>query len=149
MKTDKLLKNGMATATALTLAVGLTGCGTSKTASPQPSHTSQASQTSNVTRPAEPKDKSCDDWDWNKSKGVYECDDHSSSHYGNYYYGGGYYNSASALRNSSNYKTYRASNNFAGTTSSSSNTKTISTSSKSSSSGKTGIGSGSRGGFGG
>lgn len=74
--------------------------------------------------PAEPIDEDCDDWDWDKNTQTYYCDDESSRHYSSYYHGGRYYKNKSTLLNSSEYKDYKNSI-------------------------KTGIGSGSKGGFGG
>jgi len=71
-----------------------------------------------------PTGTDCDDWEWDKSTGTYYCDDNQSSHSGSYYYGGRYYSSKNSLQESADYKTYSA--NY-----------------------KSGIGSGSKGGFGG
>jgi len=75
-------------------------------------------------RPAAPTGTDCDDWEWDNKTGTYYCDDNDSSHRGGYYYGGKYYSSKKALEKSKGYKSY-------------------------SSSYKSGIGSGSKGGFGG
>ncbi|HWO76756.1 MAG TPA: hypothetical protein VNM69_12775 [Bacillus sp. (in: firmicutes)] len=73
---------------------------------------------------AAPTGTDCDDWDWDDESGTYYCDDDDSRYYGGYYYGGRYFSKKSDLNNFSSYKSYY--NNY-----------------------KSGIGSGSRGGFGG
>jgi hypothetical protein len=75
-------------------------------------------------RPSEPTGYDCDDWDWDKETGTYYCDDRNSAYGGHYYYGGSFYSNKSALKSSSSYKSYQSSY-------------------------KSGIGSGSKGGFGG
>lgn len=75
-------------------------------------------------RPAAPKGTDCDDWEWDEDTGTYYCDDDRSSYRGGYYYGGHHYSSKKALQSSKAYKSYSASY-------------------------KSGIGSGSKGGFGG
>ena len=117
-KTNKLMKGVLATAGLITLTTTMTACNNSN----------------NVAKPPKPKDASCKKWDWDKEMGVWECDDKSSSHHGSYYYGGGYYPSRSSLNSSPNYQSYSKSSSFAGK------------SSTSISSGKSGIGSGSKGG---
>lgn len=72
--------------------------------------------------PPEPTGTDCDDWDWDDETGTYYCDDHDSRYFGGFFYAGRVFSSKSALRNSSDYKSY-----FNGY--------------------KSGIGSGSRGGF--
>lgn len=74
----------------------------------------------------EPNDNSCSDWDWDDELGVWQCDDSSSGYRGHYFYGGKYYQNKSTFKNSSAFKTYQSSAEFKG-----------------------GIGSGSKGGFGG
>jgi uncharacterized lipoprotein YehR (DUF1307 family) len=76
-------------------------------------------------RPAKPKDKSCDKWKWDEDTQTYYCSD-SSSHSGAYYHGGRYYGSKKQLTSSSAYKSFKSSSSY-----------------------KSGIGSGSKGGFGG
>ncbi|WP_374963108.1 hypothetical protein [Lysinibacillus sp. RS5] len=73
---------------------------------------------------AEPTGTDCDDWDWDDETGTYYCDDHHSTHAGSYYYGGKYYGTKNSLQTSADYKTYKT--NY-----------------------KSGIGSGSKGSFGG
>lgn len=75
-------------------------------------------------RSAKPTATDCKDWEWDEDTGTYVCDDNRSTRSGHYYYGGQYYSSKNALKQSEDYKTYRA--NY-----------------------KSGIGSGSKGGFGG
>ncbi|KUP05748.1 lipoprotein [Bacillus coahuilensis m2-6] len=74
--------------------------------------------------PPEPEDTDCLDWDWDEETGTYYCDDDDSPYYRSYFYGGRYFKSKSSLKESSSYKSY-------------------------SNSAKSGIGSGSKGGFGG
>nr|WP_026089346.1 MULTISPECIES: hypothetical protein [Bacillus] len=78
----------------------------------------------NESRPDKPKDTSCDDWEWDKETGTYYCDDSSSSVYRSYYHGGRVYKSKTSLKADDTYKTYKSSY-------------------------KSGIGSGTKGGFGG
>lgn len=75
-------------------------------------------------RPPKPTGTDCDDWDWDEDTGTYYCDDYNSSHSGGYYHGGRYYSSKQALQSSSTYKSYATQY-------------------------KSGIGSGTKGGFGG
>ena len=117
--TEKMLKGVLKSATATVLAFGMSGCGNAQ----------------NVSRPDEPNDSSCDEWEYEEEYGVFECEDDGSMYRDHYYYGGMYYPSSSALKKSSKYKSYAKSSNFVKTTS-----KT---------SGKTGVGSGTKGGFGG
>lgn len=74
--------------------------------------------------PPEPTGTDCDDWDWDEETGTYYCDDYDSSYGGHYYYGGSYYSSKSKLKSNSSYKSYASQY-------------------------KSGIGSGTKGGFGG
>lgn len=76
--------------------------------------------------PPKPNDNSCSDWDWDDELGVWQCDDSSSGYRGHYFYGGRYYQNKSNFKNSSAFKSYQSSAEFKG-----------------------GIGSGSKGGFGG
>ncbi|RUL56879.1 MULTISPECIES: hypothetical protein [Lysinibacillus] len=75
-------------------------------------------------RPAKPTGYDCDDWEWDSDAGTYYCDDDDSTHSGGYYHGGTMYKSKKALQSSSAYQTYYS--NY-----------------------KSGIGSGTKGGFGG
>lgn len=79
-------------------------------------------------RPPEPTDVYCDEWDWDDETGTYYCDDYDSSSSSgstrSYYHGGKMYTSKSELHNSAAYKSYYADY-------------------------KSGIGSGTKGGFGG
>ncbi|MFZ0443179.1 MAG: hypothetical protein WAM95_00710 [Bacillus sp. (in: firmicutes)] len=75
-------------------------------------------------RPPKPTGTDCGDWEWDRESGTYYCDDNDSSYRGHYYYGGSYYSNKNNLKNSSHYKSY--SNQY-----------------------KSGIGSGTKGGFGG
>ncbi|TYR81655.1 hypothetical protein FZC66_07430 [Priestia megaterium] len=59
-------------------------------------------------RPPEPDDDSCGDWDWDEGTQTYYCDDYSSAHGRSYYHGGKYYKSKNLLRSDSSYKTYKA-----------------------------------------
>lgn len=83
-----------------------------------------------TNRPAEPTDVYCDDWEWDNDTGTYYCDDYDSSSSGSsgssrsYYHGGKMYSSKSELTSSSSYQSYYT--NY-----------------------KSGIGSGTKGGFGG
>ncbi|KAA0545280.1 hypothetical protein FZW96_18050 [Bacillus sp. BGMRC 2118] len=65
-------------------------------------------------RPAPPTDTDCDDWEWDNSDGVWECDDNSSRYYGHYFYGGGFFRNKSALYSSPSYKSYKSSSSFQG-----------------------------------
>lgn len=86
--------------------------------------------------PEEPTGYECDDWDWDDVTESYYCDDDRSPHYGSYFLLGSLFRSKSALKNSSSYKTYKANG---GATGSGFNSGTS----------KSGLGSGSKGGFGG
>ncbi|MDN4492547.1 hypothetical protein [Ureibacillus aquaedulcis] len=81
-----------------------------------------------------PTGTDCDDWEWDSTTDSYYCDDDDSIRAGHYFYGGHYYDSKKKLTGSSLYK---------------SNTNTYSNSSSGSSTFKSGIGSGTKGGFGG
>lgn len=85
-------------------------------------------------RPPEPTDVDCNDWDWDDETGTYYCDDRNSSHFGMYYFMSKMFSSKSSLKASSGYKNYK------------SNYKPSSSSSVKP---KSGIGSGSKGFFGG
>ena len=74
--------------------------------------------------PEEPTGVECDDWEWDDEEGTYYCDDRRSPHFGSYFLLGSMFSSKSALKKSSGY-------------------------SKHISSYKSGIGSGTKGGFGG
>lgn len=76
--------------------------------------------------PPQPDEDSCSEWDWDDELGVWECDDSHSHYHGHYFYGGIFYKSRSDFKKSSAYKAYKSSSSFKG-----------------------GIGSGSKGGFGG
>ncbi|KFN01606.1 hypothetical protein D0U04_03010 [Bacillus clarus] len=76
--------------------------------------------------PPEPNDNSCADWDWDDELGVWRCDDNNSSYRGHYYYGGRYYQDKTTFKSSPEFKVYQSSSEYKG-----------------------GIGSGSKGGFGG
>ncbi|AQX54511.1 hypothetical protein LZP85_10910 [Priestia flexa] len=72
-------------------------------------------------RPPEPDDDSCRDWDWDEDTQTYYCDSSSSTTGGgHYYHNGKTYSSKKSLTSDSSYKSY-----------------------------KSGIGSGTKGGFGG
>lgn len=75
-------------------------------------------------RPPKPTGYDCDDWDWDKETGTYYCDDSRSSYHGSYYHGGSFYSNKKTLKSSSIYQSY--SKQY-----------------------KSGIGSGTKGGFGG
>ncbi|MBA2872402.1 hypothetical protein HNQ85_002711 [Anoxybacillus calidus] len=82
----------------------------------------------NESLPPHPDDEDCDDWEWDASTGTYVCDDDDSTYYRHYYYGGSYYPSKRSLEHSSSYKSYKVSQEFK-------------------SRAKSGIGSGTKGGF--
>jgi uncharacterized lipoprotein YehR (DUF1307 family) len=119
MNKTKKLMAGVATSV---MAIGMTGCGQS-----------QYEQSS--TLPPEPTEYECDDWEWDEDEGTYYCDDKRSSHFGAYYLMGMMYMNKSSLRNSSAYKKHY--NSYKNSGGSSTNGY------------KSGIGSGSKGGFGG
>lgn len=103
-------------------------------------------------RPAEPTDVSCDDWDWDDETGTYYCDDRRSSNFGMYYLMGQMFNSKSALKSSSKYKSYQQSyrpTKDDNTSSGGGSYSGGSSSKKDTTNYKSGIGSGSKGGFGG
>lgn len=75
-------------------------------------------------RPEEPIGYECDDWEWDKDTGAYYCDDDDSTYARGYYHGGGFYKSKKELQNNKAYQSYYT--NY-----------------------KSGIGSGTKGGFGG
>jgi hypothetical protein len=75
-------------------------------------------------RPPEPTGYNCDDWDWDRDTGTYYCDDYDSSHGGHYYHGGTFYSNKNKLKSSSSYQSYASQY-------------------------KSGIGSGTKGGYGG
>lgn len=79
-----------------------------------------------------PADSDCSYWEWDEETGTYYCEDMDSSYANHYFYGGHYYANQHALISNPNYQ------------SSKSNYQSISSSSY-----KSGIGSGSPGGFGG
>ena len=81
------------------------------------------------TLPEEPTGYECDDWEWDDEEGTYFCDDQRSSHFGSYFLLGSLFSSKSALRNSSGYSKHKSSYQSSGY--------------------KSGIGSGTKGGFGG
>ena len=63
---------------------------------------------SSSSMPPEPTDTSCRDWDWDEETGTYYCDDYSSSSYGHYFYNGKSYSSKSALNQNKSYLTYKS-----------------------------------------
>lgn len=78
----------------------------------------------NETSQDEPTGYDCDDWEWDDDEGTYYCDDTRSAHYGGYYFLGNMFSSKSAFKKSSGYSSHISSY-------------------------KSGIGSGTKGGFGG
>lgn len=88
-------------------------------------------QYDSATLPPEPTEYECDDWEWDDDEGTYYCDDRKSSHFGAYYLLGSMFSNRSALRSSPNYSSNL--NQYKNTQSNY----------------KSGIGSGSKGGFGG
>lgn len=80
------------------------------------------------SRPPKPDEPTCDDWEWDDDDGVWQCDDDTSAHYGHSFYRGKYYSSKSLLHANQSFKSYKSSGSFKG---------------------RSGFGSGSRGGFGG
>lgn len=78
----------------------------------------------NQALPEEPTGVECDDWEWDDDEGTYYCDDRRSPHFGSYFLLGSMFSSKSALKKSSGYSTHISSY-------------------------KSGIGSGTKGGFGG
>lgn len=97
-------------------------------------------QVTEDNRPPEPTDVSCNDWDWDDETGTYYCDDRQSSNFGMYYFMSQMFGSKSMLKANSGFKQYHSTYK-----SSSSSSKSSSSSVKS----KSGIGSGSKGSFGG
>lgn len=79
--------------------------------------------------PPIPEDTECGDWEWDYDDGVWECDDIDSPRYGHLFYAGMFFASRSALRADPGFKNYKSSSSFKG--------------------GKSGFGSGSKGGYGG
>ncbi|WP_110114732.1 hypothetical protein [Bacillus sp. CGMCC 1.16541] len=75
-------------------------------------------------RPQEPEDDECDKWKFDEETGTYYCDDSSSTRAGHFFYGGRYFSNKSALKSDSSFKSYQSQY-------------------------KSGIGSGTKGGFGG
>jgi hypothetical protein len=88
-KTKKLLTG----AAASIFAVGLTGC-------------------SDPNLPPPPEGTDCNDYEWDKDLGVWECDDNDSRYYGHFFYGGRLYTSKSSLLQSSSYKSYKSSSSY-------------------------------------
>jgi hypothetical protein len=78
----------------------------------------------NEALPEEPTGIDCDDWEWDDDEGTYYCDDTRSPHYGGYFFLGNMFSSKSAFKKSSGYSNHISSY-------------------------KSGIGSGTTGGFGG
>lgn len=139
-KTKKMMSGVVATL----MAVSVVGCSNQDEVSDDTSI--------NNDRPPEPTDVSCSDWDWDDETGTYYCDDRRSSNFGMYYLMGSLFNSKSALRSSSQYKSYqqgyrpRKDDNSSG---SAGYTGGSSSSSKKDANYKSGIGSGSKGSYGG
>ncbi|MBM7703872.1 hypothetical protein [Metabacillus iocasae] len=75
-------------------------------------------------RPLEPEDDECDNWKFDEETGTYYCDDSHSSRAGFFYFGGRYFKNKNALKSDSSFKSYQSQY-------------------------KSGIGSGTKGGFGG
>lgn len=96
MKRNNIMKGLITTASVLALSITLAGC------------------SDNVAKPPKPKDKSCNDWQWDDIFGVWQCEDSHSHYHGSYYYGGRYYSSSSKLKSSSSYQSYTSSSHFAG-----------------------------------
>lgn len=92
-----VLKGIIATASLAALSIGMVGC--------------SADDSSNL--PPKPTDKSCNDWQWNDSLGVWQCKDTNSVHNGNFYYHG-YFGDENSLKSNSNYQSYTKSSDFAG-----------------------------------
>jgi hypothetical protein len=140
-KTKKMMA-GVATSI---MALGLVGCTQNEfdTSLNSVEDSNDDYSTTSTSLPPEPTEYECDDWDWDENEGTYYCDDSRSSHFGAYYLLGTMFNNKSALHKSSNYSSH--SNNYKRTTSNSKVNSTPSTSGNF----KSGIGSGSRGGFGG
>ncbi|MFP3727545.1 aminotransferase yhxA [Priestia filamentosa] len=64
--------------------------------------------------PEKPKDKNCNDFEWDYDDGVYECEDKSSHYYGHSYFNGTYFSNKAALKKSTSYKNYKSSSSFKG-----------------------------------
>ena len=116
-------KKLMAGVTTSVMALGLSGCG-------------QNQYENTTSMPSEPTEYECDDWEWDDEEGTYYCDDRNSTHYGGYYFLGSMFANKSALRKSSGYSSFQQGRNSV-------------TSPSQSKSYKSGIGSGSKGGYGG
>ena len=69
---------------------------------------------SSAQMPPKPTDKTCSNWQYDQSLGVWQCKDSKSSYYNHYYHGGNYYATKEALTSSSSYKSYKTSSSFAG-----------------------------------
>ncbi len=125
------------------MAVSVTACGNDE----------EVEYDNAANRPPEPSDTSCGDWDWDDETGTYYCDDRRSSNFGMYYLMGKMFSSKSALKASSQYKTYQKSyrplDEEGDSSSGGHYSGSSSSSSKGKSSYKSGIGSGSKGSFGG
>ncbi|MFL9650249.1 MULTISPECIES: hypothetical protein [Exiguobacterium] len=121
MKTSKKILSGLSAAV---LTASLAACGTD--------------ETEQATLPEEPTGYECDDWDWDDETESYYCDDDRSPHFGSFFLLGSLFNSKSALKNSSAYKNYRSNGGASNITPN-----------KSNSGSNSGLGSGSKGGFGG
>ena len=78
----------------------------------------------NQAIPDKPTGYDCDNWEWDNDEGTYYCDDQRSPHFGSYFLLGSLFRSKSALKKSSAYSNHIS--NY-----------------------KAGIGSGTKGGFGG
>ena len=122
MKTSKKILSGLSVAV---LTTSLAACG--------------EDEYEEAALPEEPTGYECDDWDWDDETESYYCDDDRSPHYGSYFLLGSLFRSKNGLKSSSSYKTYKANGGATGSVSKGSN----------SGSSKSGLGSGSKGGFGG
>ncbi|WP_042352946.1 hypothetical protein [Bacillus massiliigorillae] len=146
----KKTKKMMAGVVATLMAVSVTACNNQ-----EEGQNNYDEKNAAKNRPAEPTDVSCGDWDWDDDTGTYYCDDRRSSNFGMYYLMGQMFNSRSALTSSSKYKTYRQSyrpntkNEEYSSGSGGGGSYSGSGSSSENKSYKSGIGSGSKGGFGG
>lgn len=121
MNTSKKILSGLSAAV---LTASLAACGTD--------------ETEQAMLPEEPTGYECDDWEWDDETESYYCDDRRSPHFGSFFLLGSLFNSKSALKNSSTYKNYRSNGGASSITPKRSNPGSNS-----------GLGSGSRGGFGG
>jgi hypothetical protein len=144
-KTKKMMA-GVATSI---MALGLVGCTQNEfdTSLNNVDGTEDDYSTTSTSLPPEPTEYECDDWDWDENEGTYYCDDSRSSHFGAYYLLGTMFNNKSALHSSSNYSNHAS--KYQSTKSSKTNTTRPTSGGTSSNSYKSGIGSGSKGGFGG